>query len=504
MLTLFTGMLASTSTTLPAEPTQPQTGVALKAPKIWDEEALKTWALPVAGVKSRPNFYSEAEYYAAPVAEYRTYPVYHPDREPPGYMEWLRAQEPKPVLDMSEIKSDADWATLGKRVFDELDVPRFRTDDPRAINALRDRELLKDSPATLTADGQYLIYRWVVEARGRVKLSVTECAGCHVRVQPDGTLLRGAPRNLSGDRIAFPIMLAQGRPKSDDTGEPLSLSEWSYAQFGVPWLGDDIHQGFRTMTADQMNAVARSAISGTVARFNGSPYFTTKVPDLIGVRDRRYLDATGTHRNRGPEDIARYGALVSTADDGSIGAHRFLSDRQRQMRYRHSDEALYAIARFLYALEPPTNPNPFDERARRGKAIFHEEGCAKCHTPPVYTNNKLTRVDGFDVPNDHPERSHIVTRSVHTDPALALRTRKGTGLYKIPTLRGLWYRGLYEHSGSVNSLEDWFDPKRLEPTYVPSGWKGPGVTARAVPGHEFGLDLPPEDVEALIAFLKCL
>jgi hypothetical protein len=27
---------------------------------------------------------------------------------------------------------------------------------------------------------------------------------------------------------------------------------------------------------------------------------------LIGVKDLRYLDATATHRNRGPEDIARY------------------------------------------------------------------------------------------------------------------------------------------------------------------------------------------------------
>jgi hypothetical protein len=30
------------------------------------------------------------------------------------------------------------------------------------------------------------------------------------------------------------------------------------------------------------------------------------------------------------------------------------------------------------------------------------------------------------------------------------------------------------------------------------------VTARAVPGHEYGLDLPPDDRAALIAFLKTL
>jgi hypothetical protein len=33
---------------------------------------------------------------------------------------------------------------------------------------------------------------------------------------------------------------------------------------------------------------------------------------------------TSTHRNRGPEDIARYAILVTTADDGSVGLIAFL------------------------------------------------------------------------------------------------------------------------------------------------------------------------------------
>lgn len=95
-------------------------------------------------------------------------------------------------------------------------------------------------------------------------------------------------------------------------------------------------------------------------------------------------------------------------------------------------------------------------------------------------------------------------RRVGTDAGLATRTRKGTGDYKIPSLRGLWYRGLYEHDGSVASLEDWFDPKRLSGDYVPSGFRGPGVTHRAVPGHTFGRDLAPDEKRALIAFLRTL
>ena len=67
----------------------------------------------------------------------------------------------------------------------------------------------------------------------------------------------------------------------------------------------------------------------------------------------------------------------------------------------------------------------------------------------------------------------------------------------------MWYRGPFEHNGSVATLEDWFDPQRLGPGYQPTGWKGPhGTKARAVPGHRFGLNLSPDDRRALIAFLK--
>jgi hypothetical protein len=93
---------------------------------------------------------------------------------------------------------------------------------------------------------------------------------------------------------------------------------------------------------------------------------------------------------------------------------------------------------------------------------------------------------------------------VGTDPSLALKTRKGTGLYKVPSLKGVWYRGLYGHECAVASLEDWFDSARLGEDYVRSGFKGVGVTNHSVPGHEFGLKLSPGDKKALIAFLKTL
>ena len=68
----------------------------------------------------------------------------------------------------------------------------------------------------------------------------------------------------------------------------------------------------------------------------------------------------------------------------------------------------------------------------------------------------------------------------------------------------IWYRGPFEHNGSVATLEDWFDARPLRDDYLPTGFKGAGVKARAIKEHPFGLDLSPTDRQALISFLKTL
>jgi hypothetical protein len=168
---------------------------------------------------------------------------------------------------------------------------------------------------------------------------------------------------------------------------------------------------------------------------------------------------------------------------------------------RYSDEQLYALALYIESLKPPPDPNKFDERAQRGQQIFKDQGCPVCHTPPLYTNNKLNPVRGFKVPDDLRKTDDIMSTSVGTDPTLALQTRRGTGFYKVPSLRGLWYREGYGHGGQAATLEEWFDAARLEDGYVPKGFHtAPGP----IEGHEKGLDLSPEEKAALIAFLKTL
>jgi cytochrome c peroxidase len=116
----------------------------------------------------------------------------------------------------------------------------------------------------------------------------------------------------------------------------------------------------------------------------------------------------------------------------------------------------------------------------------------------------VTLAEDFTPPKDKPASLDVLPISVGTAPGLALKTRKGTGSYKIPSLKGVWYRGHYLHDGSVASLEEMFDPDRLKATHVPGGWSPPGVNARAIKRHVFGLALTIAEREQLIAYLNTL
>jgi hypothetical protein len=208
--------------------------------------------------------------------------------------------------------------------------------------------------------------------------------------------------------------------------------------------------------------------------------------------------------NQAVDLYSRHGGFVPVAEDSRTVPDPYTDSPFPFANGRYSDEELHALAQFIYSLQPPKNPNTANALSRRGKDVFAREGCGTCHTPPVYTNNRLTPAVGFQPAPEDLKRFDVMARSVGTDPDLALKTRRGTGYYKVPSLKGVWYRGPFEHSGSVATLEDWFDPRRLRDDYVPTGFKGYGVKTRPVKGHEFGLKLSSEDKVALIAFLKML
>jgi hypothetical protein len=471
-------------------------------PKIWDDAALADWATPIGALKTRPGHYTSAEYYAVPADNLRTYPVYRPDREPPGYWEALQRKKPEPLVEAATIRTEADWIAAGARAFSELDEPLSRTDDPALIAMARDPKTFEKVPGL--ADGTVHNTRWIVTERG-VMLTTLECGSCHFSVTPERTIqyaTAGAARPEGVGpvslELAAQLVFASVRREYPDK----SLGDFFWRMWGVPW--DRENGDVRTLSLEEVTKASFNP-HGVIPRENGSLFYGTKVPDLHLLRYSQYLDHTGTHRLRGPEDVARYAALINTADPMDFGPHRFRADAERRVFYRYADEVLYAIGVYLMSLEPPKNPNPPPaDLVARGEAVFRREKCGSCHPAPDYTTGELTPVNGFEPPFNHPNFGDVRDVSVGTDPGLALRTRKGTGFYKIPSLRGLWYRPRLLHDASIASLEELFDAARLSPEYEPKGWSPPGVTRRAVPGFESLTKLTPEDKAALIAFLRSL
>ena len=368
------------------------------------------------------------------------------------------------------------------------------------------RDQVASAITCLTADGTMPFARYVVRAKGRVDVGNVACAMCHTRVMPDGTAVLGAQGNFPFESVTASTL---------DGAPPQALEFVFRVLSATPWDKESSAR-LSGMTLAQFQEALAGVPPGVIVRQGTSLFSPPAIPDLIGIKDRKYLDKSGLGRHRGPADIMRYAAMNQLLDAlGSYGGFIPAALDARTLpppgkgqfsgtTSRYSDPQLYALAQFIYSMTPPKNPNPFDARAKRGQEVFTASGCARCHTPPLYTANKLVPADGFTPPADHLKRFDILDARVGTDPALTMTTRRGTGYYKIPSLKGVWYRGPLEHNGSVATLEDWFDPRRLRDDYVPTGWIGFGGKARAVKGHAFGLSVSENDRAALVAFLKTL
>jgi hypothetical protein len=467
-------------------------------PRTWEDAPVATLEVPLANPKFSPIHISEAEYYRLPERTiYRSYPVYHPDREPAGYMEWLKGRDPEIAFDPVGLKTRADFIAAGQIVFN---APTIYTELFFSAADLRDRLFYKKAGMPVATDGTVPFARWVIRRKGQVELGSMGCNTCHTRVLPDGTVAPGAQGNNPGDRQGALLL----RGAAGDPAKVLERARGFARELELAWLPDDPNRLARSLSLDELIAAGEAIPPGVTARSNTSIFLPPQIPDLIGVEERRYLDHTGLVRQRSIGDLMRYSSLVQDvfAFDRYGDAPPAKTVPARAMRY--SDAQLYALALYLYSLRPPPNPHRFDGLAARGKGIFDRAGCPGCHASPLYTNNKLVPVDGFEVPADHKRRFAILDARVGTDPRYALQTHKGTGYYKVPSLKGVWYRGPFGHNGAVATLEDWLDPARLRDDYEPTGYKGYDGKARSVKGHEFGLDLPAGERRALIAFLKTL
>lgn len=468
-------------------------------PRTWDDEAVLSMELPLPSPAASVKYITSDYYYRMPVRPvYRTYDVYYPEKEPAGYMDRLAKQEPEVLFDASKLKTEQDWIRAGELVFD---APiEFVTSSEILFSEVRGVSWYTKNQVLVTRDGVLPNMRYVVREKGKVELGILACAMCHTRVMPDGTIIKGAQGNFPDDR-AFGYEIRMDAAQSKDKDKALQdLRSTMRRSYAAPWVPNDLNASPDRMSLEEIVSVLEAIPPGACARQGSSIFYPAHIPDLIGLKDRRFFDATGHVRHRSIADVMRYAALNQGADMlSSYAGFRpagELPDPSTESRY--SDEQLYALALYLYSVTPPPNPNKHDDLAARGKVAFEKAGCPVCHPAPLYTNNELTPVEGFDAPVEL-DRKDVLNMPVDTDPFLTLNTRRGSGYYKVPSLKGVWYRGPFEHNGTVATLEDWFDPRRLQDDFVRSGGK-----KQAVKGHAFGLSLSKEDREALVAFLKTL
>jgi cytochrome c551/c552 len=475
-------------------------------PRTWDSLALEDYELPLATAKATPKHVSPDYYYRLPERViYKSYPIYAPGYEPKGYLEWLRKQEPEVAFDPAKLKTELDWIKAGERVFE---ASQDTVGGVYTLEEVHDSAMYAYTKMPLTKEGIMPFARYVVPRKGKVMITNLSCAMCHTRVMPDGTVLKGAQgNNPDSKRVVYGFTKA-------NLPEPAAQG-FVKALMAAPWLKDDPH----TLLSQQPKATILAALeampAGTILREGAGILFPPQIPTLIGIKDRKYLDHSGLNRHRDIGDMMRYAALnqgmnMLSSFDGFIPGtpdNKLPEPGKGQgigMASRYSEAQLYALSKYLYALEHPANPNKPSVLSKNGERIFAEQGCVSCHTPPAFTNNTLTPVDGFEVPEAHRKKYDIFDISVGTDPDYALKTRRGTGYYKVPSLKGVWYRGPFLHDGSLATLEDVLDPNRLREDYVPTAFVGAGITHRPVHGHEFGLDLPDNDRKALLAYLRTL
>ena len=317
-----------------------------------------------------------------------------------------------------------DWVELGRRVFFEYPL---RDDSVTAALVTVPGGI--QQTGFIEEEGEIVGLRLIQKPSGALAVGNT-CAQCHAGRGPDG-VVSGSQANKDMD-IGAIRLLVMGLTPGNLPPELDSTATEELDRLG-PGRGDVQSDGV----------------------FNPFAF-----PDLGGIGQMPLLHHNATWDQGGVATMAvRCETLFITASGQQHRIPRVLS---------------WALAEYYHSLPPPSpelDTTDVAEEAARGEELFEAEGCAGCHVPPLYTS-------------DEP----IPFAIVGTDPEATTSSVRGTGFYRVPSLRGVSRTAPYLHHGEVDSLELMLDPDRLDTT----------------PGHEFGHELAPEEKEDLVTFLKTL
>ncbi len=175
----------------------------------------------------------------------------------------------------------------------------------------------------------------------------------------------------------------------------------------------------------------------------------TYITDLRPVAFQNRIHRAGTLYNSPTALAARLETLLITS----------LSQAARPPR-----KIIFAMAVYLLSLAEEL---PLVPLGTPGRAVF-DEHCASCHGGEGLSGESIPLAE------------------IGTPSAVGLSPARGTGAYRIPSLRGLGDRGALFSDGSVPDLDALLDP------------------TRETPGHDYGTRLPADEKAHLIAFLSDL
>ena len=207
-------------------------------PRTWDDEQIASLELPLANPAGSPKHVSADYYYRIPVRPiYKQYAVYPPDRRP-GYIDWLRQQEPEIIWGQDKngkkhapaLKTQADWIKAGEIVFDSV-LGSFPLAD-RDLEGLG--ELIAKRGIPLAKDGMMPFFEFRIVEKGKIEIGAGSCGSCHTRLMPDGSLLKGAQGSIPFDRIVAEDLRAGLRGPIEAVGVWAHFSHPSLAWSRLP------------------------------------------------------------------------------------------------------------------------------------------------------------------------------------------------------------------------------------------------------------------------------
>jgi hypothetical protein len=278
LLLAFLALSGTTSRLLPISHAQ-RSGASFspQIPKVWDDEAVSSWSLPLVGLGQPPVYISADYYYRMPERTIkRTYPIYVPGKEPPGYMDWLKQQEPEIAFDPAKLKTEADWIKAGEVVFN-APFPQLPGTGTATVEDLQSADFYQAAKPPVAADGTLPLLRYAIARKGEVVVAITASSGCHTRVMPDGKVIVGAQgNNPTGAREAY---LLRRLDKSQRITPALL-----FANSTVPWLSPDPAEGLRSISfEDYLTLVEDARQPGVVPRPGTSFLYPAKTSDLAMI-----------------------------------------------------------------------------------------------------------------------------------------------------------------------------------------------------------------------------